>query len=68
MKHARKRRTPQLVPLRYGDPYCELCRETIAVGDQVAWYWVRGRDGRRRRTAYCATCHYANLRQGKPLR
>jgi hypothetical protein len=68
LKHSRKRKFPPLVPLRYGEPYCELCKETITPPGPVAWYRVRGGDGRLRRTAYCATCHHENVRAGKALR
>jgi len=57
---------PKLVRLRYGSAYCELCRETIEVGELVGWWWVHGRGGRRK-TAYCATCHHENVRHGKAL-
>ena len=59
--------TPKLVRLRFGQPYCELCREIVRVGEQVGWWKVPGRGGRMRKTAYCATCHSANLRAGGAL-
>ena len=33
---------PRLAPLQYGAPFCELCRETIRVGQAVAWWRVPG--------------------------
>jgi hypothetical protein len=63
-------RTPKLVPLLYGDPYCELCREPIREKpDQlVAWWKIRRSDGHVMPTAYCSDCHHSNVRQGKALR
>jgi hypothetical protein len=64
-----KQRTPTLTPLKFGESvYCELCKVRIRVGQAVAWWKVPGKGGRLRTTAYCATCHSANLRAGKPLR
>jgi integrase len=37
---------PILVPLRYGNPYCENCRDTLAPGMLVAW-WRVGKHRRR---------------------
>lgn len=68
MKAARKRKTPPLVRLQHGEPYCELCRNVIQPGELVAWWPVRRSSGREMPTAYCETCHRANLRQGKALR
>jgi hypothetical protein len=72
-----KQQRPQLVPLRYGTVYCELCRRPVNAGDRVAWWKVtddrgrnvsRSRRWRSRWTAYCADCHHANVKQGSPLR
>jgi hypothetical protein len=64
----KRKKYPELVPLAYDRVYCELCGEWIEAGQPVAWWHVRGRRGRKRMAAYCATCHHANLRHGKPLR
>jgi hypothetical protein len=66
--------TPQFVPLPYARDkgvYCELCKEEIRPGDLVAWWRVPNpKRGTRamRVTAYCATCHWSNVREGRPLR
>ena len=44
--------TPRLIPLRYGEVYCELCTTSIRTGGPVAW-WRLGR----RLAAYCPDCH-----------
>jgi hypothetical protein len=68
---------PLLVPLRYGEVYCELCKDTIRAGDRVAWWKVtdylgldvpRSQRIRTRKAAYCRTCHRANIRAGRALR
>jgi hypothetical protein len=59
--------TPRLAPLQYGKPYCELCRDPLKVGEPVSWWRVPGAGGRRRWAVYCATCHSACARAGKPL-
>jgi hypothetical protein len=59
--------TPELVALRFGHVYCQLCHETIRAGERVAWWWVRARSGRLRPAAYCATCHHSNVRRGRAL-
>jgi hypothetical protein len=64
----RLKKFPPLAPLAYGRVYCELCRETINVGAPVGWWPVQGRGGRKRSTAYCATCQAACVRAGKALR
>ena len=51
--------------LRYDEVYCELCRETIRAGELVAWWRVPGVGGRKRKAAYCSTCHSANIRAGR---
>jgi hypothetical protein len=53
--------------LRWGNPFCELCNERLAPGDLVAWWRVPRPDGRSRVTAYCSTCHDANLRAKRAL-
>jgi hypothetical protein len=58
--------TPKLVPLAYGEPYCELCKDPIT--NLVAWWPVPARGGGIRLTAYCEICHHSNLRHGKALR
>ena len=65
---------PPLVPLRWApadrDVYCELCCEPIKVGAPVAWWRVRrwnGRSAVERPTAYCPTCHSANVRAKRAL-
>src|SRR5713226_2822359 len=52
-----KNAIPKLVPLKYGEPYCEDCRCMIRPGELVAWWWVRDGAGRTRRTAVCARSH-----------
>jgi hypothetical protein len=64
----RPKTTPPLTRLRWGSVYCELCRETITAGQQVAWWRTRQHDRRTRPAAYCQTCHHANARAGRPLR
>lgn len=63
-----------LVPLRWApadrDVYCELCCEPINVGASLAWWRVRrwnGRSAVERPTAYCPTCHSANVRAKRAL-
>ena len=64
----RRPNTPKLVALNYGTAYCESCNTTIRAGEPVGWWRVPGRGGRLRWTAYCATCHHANLRAGHAIR
>ena len=64
----RKIKTPKLVRLRYGNPYCELCRDELKPGDRVAWWRIQGSDNRPRPAVYCANCHHASVRHGNPLR
>jgi hypothetical protein len=59
--------TPKLRPLRYGHPYCELCRTTLNRGDRVAWWRIKGKDGQPREAVYCADCHHANVQHGQAL-
>jgi hypothetical protein len=59
---------PQLVRLKYGTIYCELCTQTLTAGDPVAWWQVVSTGGRRRPAVYCADCHRANVRAGAALR
>ena len=55
----------QLVPLRYGNPYCEGCKRTLIPGERVLWARVQKRRGVTR-TIYCADCaeqrHAAKVR------
>jgi hypothetical protein len=67
-KTARPRKAPKLVPLSYGTVYCELCKDSVRAGQRVAWWRVVGRGGRKRWAAYCQTCHYSNVRQGRAVR
>lgn len=60
--------TPRLTRLKYGSPFCELCRDPIHAGQPVAWWRVPGKGGRKRKTVYCASCHWSNVRLGKALR
>jgi hypothetical protein len=55
------------MPLEYAAVYCELCRQTIRTGERVAW-WTIGFGGKTRTAAYCADCHHASVRAGRPLR
>ena len=72
-----KTRFPNLVPLRYGEVHCELCKRTITAGARVGWWKVRDDRGptvpksrrwRSRTTAYCADCHHSNIKQRAALR
>lgn len=49
--------TPKLTTVRHSNPYCEECREELQPGWAVAWWRVRGANGRLRKTAFCAACH-----------
>jgi hypothetical protein len=53
--------TRKLTPLRWGSPYCELCRSRIRLGELVNWQQATDRHARPRWTAYCGTC------AGQPL-
>ena len=71
-RHRKNKRTsfPPLVPLRYGNVYCELCGLSIKAGAPVAWWRVKRWSGRTHvelRTAYCPRCHTANVREGRAL-
>jgi RNase P subunit RPR2 len=48
---------PKVVPLRYGELYCETCRETLRAGMQVAWWRVPARRGGVRKAVLCRACH-----------
>jgi hypothetical protein len=63
-------KTPKLVPLVHGDPWCELCRRQVReVGNGlVAWWPVRRSGGRVMPTAYCSDCHHENKRARRALR
>jgi hypothetical protein len=63
-----KKKTPPLTRLRFGSPWCELCKRPIAVGELVGWWPVVGKSGQPRRTAYCEVCHHANIRHRRALR
>jgi hypothetical protein len=54
--------TPKLVPLRYGTVRCEACAISISAGMRVAWWRVRGANGRIRKGVHCAACHHDRLR------
>jgi hypothetical protein len=59
---------PKLVKLRYGEPYCEACRDRLSPGMLVAWWRVRGRNGRWRKAVFCAACHGDRVRMVKGRR
>ncbi len=59
--------TPALRPLKFGTPYCELCKQDIHPGEPTAFWPAARADGRVLPTAYCADCHHANVRNGRPL-
>ena len=69
IRRSRMPGSPRLIPLQYGEVYCELCTNNIQAGERVAW-WSLGR----RLAAYCPDCHHANIteiREGRasgPLR
>jgi hypothetical protein len=46
-------RIPQLVALRYGNPYCAVCKNTLHPGWLVAWWPTKAG----RKTVYCSACH-----------
>ena len=52
---------PKLVPLRYGTPYCDECRDTLRPGMLVAWWRVLTRGGTYRKAVLCAACHRGRL-------
>jgi hypothetical protein len=67
---ARRTRLPRaaaLVPLRFGQVYCELCRVNIHAGQPVG-LWTVAAGKQSRPAAYCAGCHHENVRRGKALR
>jgi hypothetical protein len=53
---------PRLEPLRYGNPYCEECRDTLQPGWLVAWWRVKDANGRWRKAVLCAACHHSRAR------
>lgn len=53
---------PKLVRLEYGNPYCEMCRNTLAPGQLVAWWRTQQADGRVRLAVHCAACHHDRVR------
>jgi hypothetical protein len=57
-----RQKIPELRPLEFGTPYCELCKDTLRPGQRVAWWKVPGRWA-----VYCATCHHENVRSGRAL-
>jgi hypothetical protein len=67
-KTKKQKKGPALTPLQYGTVYCELCKNDIHAGQPVAWWRISQHQARARWAAYCATCHWANVRQGQPLR
>jgi hypothetical protein len=54
---------PPLVPLTYGNPYCEKCRERLQPGILVGWWKLRDR-----KAVHCAACHDAIVRARKRSR
>jgi hypothetical protein len=66
-KTRKKSKHPDLTPLRYGKVYCELDKVTISAGELVAWWEVPNGRGGTRSTAYCPSCHWANVRHGGPI-
>jgi hypothetical protein len=54
--------TPTLVRLRYGEPYCEECRDRLRPGMLVAWWRVLTKTGKLRKAVFCAACHRDRLR------
>lgn len=74
----KNQKIPQLVPLRFGSVYCELCRDMIMCGQRVAWWRLMDYRGenvaksqrwRTRKATYCRTCHKANIdarKRGEP--
>ncbi len=50
---------PKLVPLRYGAPYCEFCRDPLEPGMLVGWW--RSQRGPRY-AVHCAACHRDRVR------
>ncbi len=56
---------PKLVPLRYGNPYCTGCGDTLHEGWLVAWWRERRRDGAWGAVVYCAACHNDRVRVRK---
>jgi hypothetical protein len=61
LKH---RSEPPLVPLDYGNPYCEDCGDTLAPGMLVAW-WKVIRQGEVYKTVVCAACHRGRVKAGR---
>jgi hypothetical protein len=64
---APQKEKPVLVPLKWGQVYCELCHKTIGAGERVAW-WRVAVGKQTRPAAYCPECHRTNLRNGRALR
>lgn len=58
----RKSKIPSLVPLRYGAPYCDVCRDVLRAGMLVAWWRVMTLEGKRRRAVHCKACHDDKVR------
>ena len=48
---------PKLVSLRYGNPYCAVCKNTLHPGWLVA-YWPT-RSGKK--NVHCKSCHEARI-------
>ena len=67
---AKTKMIPRLQSLTYqrdGKPvFCEMCKNTINVGDRFAWWEVDGG----RATAYCQKngCHWENVKAGRAVR
>ena len=53
---------PRLTRLRYGNPFCEECRDVLQPGWLVAWWRVRDANGRWRKAVLCAACHHNRVR------
>jgi hypothetical protein len=67
MPRTSSQKSPKLRRLKYGHPYCELCRDRLGPGDLVAWWRVPAGGGNRS-AVYCRTCHQENVRRGVVLR
>jgi hypothetical protein len=74
MPKRKSKARPPLVPLRYApdghEPYCELCRRPLKVGEPVAWWpllrWS-GRQRAERPASYCSDCHAVCVRAGRAI-
>lgn len=62
----RKPKPPKLTPLRYGNPYCESCGDTLRPGMLVAWWPTRSNNGKTRKAVWCAACHHDKTRALHP--